>query len=70
MLKKLEKGDAQWITKKMVLGWAIDTDQEILMLPSMRRYKLAGSLAAIKIERQECLRKHGTESSNLRRAVP
>ena len=47
LLKKLAKCDAQWIITKTVLVWAIDTAQQILMLPIICRDKLAGSLAVI-----------------------
>ena len=47
MLKKLVKCDAQWIITKTVLVLAIDTAQKILMLPIIRRDKLAGALAVI-----------------------
>ena len=32
-LKKLRKGDAAWSTKKVILGWAIDTVKQVLTLP-------------------------------------
>ena len=32
-LKKLRKGDAAWITQKVVLGWAVDTLKQFLSLP-------------------------------------
>ena len=46
-LNKMEKGNAKWSTNKAVLGWEIDTSQQILTLPSTCRGKLAGGLAAI-----------------------
>ena len=35
--KKLRKGDAAWITKKVILGWAIDTAKQVLTLPDDRK---------------------------------
>ena len=32
-LKKLRKGDATWSTKKVILGWKIDTVKQVLNLP-------------------------------------
>ena len=33
LLKKLCKGDAAWITQKVVLCWEIDTVKQVLTLP-------------------------------------
>ena len=46
-LKKLEKIDAKWSTKKTLLGWEIYTAHQILTLPSIHRGKLVDSMAAI-----------------------
>ena len=39
-LKKLCKGDAAWSTKKVILGWAIDTAKQVLTLPDDRKSSL------------------------------
>ena len=36
-LKKLRKGDAACSTKKVILGWAIDTAKQVLTLPDDRK---------------------------------
>ena len=56
-------GDAKWSTKNTFLGWAIDTAQQILILPSMRRGKLAGALSAIPNRGAGFSKKNGTNSS-------
>ena len=39
-VKKLQKGDARWTTRKMILGWIIDTYHETIELPSHRADRL------------------------------
>ena len=46
-LKKLTKGDANWSTKKVVLGWAIDTAKQIIALPSTNRDRIEDATAGI-----------------------
>ena len=43
-LKKLCKGDAAWSTKKVILGWAIDTAKQVLTLPDDRKSSLLALL--------------------------
>lgn len=38
--KKLRKGDATWSTRKIVLGWLIDTLRRTIELPAHRRQRL------------------------------
>ena len=46
-MKKLLKGDAHWSTKKVILGWEIDTKAGTIQLPEHRREKLAALLASL-----------------------
>lgn len=39
-VKKLQKGDAHWATRKTVLGWIVDTIQETIELPARRLQRL------------------------------
>ena len=57
LLNKLLKYDAQWSTKKTVLGWAIDISQNIFMLPSTCREKLVYSLSAIPNQARRVIKK-------------
>ena len=40
-LKKLLKGDGSWETRKLVLGWIIDTLRQTLELPPHRKEQVA-----------------------------
>ena len=46
-LKKLRKGDVAWSTKKVILGWAIDTKKQVLTLPDDRKSNLPALLDTI-----------------------
>jgi hypothetical protein len=46
-VKKLGKGDAAWTTRKVVLGWIIDTVQMTIELPPHRLERLHELLAAV-----------------------
>jgi hypothetical protein len=46
-VKKLRQGDAYWTTRKMVLGWIIDTVKMTLELPLHRHARLLEILATI-----------------------
>ena len=39
-LSKLAKGDAKWATRKVLLGWIVDTVSETIELPEHRRLRL------------------------------
>jgi hypothetical protein len=39
-IKKLQKGDARWSTRKTVLGWTLDTVRETIELPQRRLDRL------------------------------
>ena len=39
-LKKLRKGDNAWITKKVILGWTIDTAKQVITIPEDRKSSL------------------------------
>ena len=47
-LKKLRKGDGTWTTKKIMLGWEIDTIAKTITLPPHRILRLQEILAAIR----------------------
>ena len=36
-LKKLLQGDGSWVTRKLILGWIIDTLQQTIKLPPHRK---------------------------------
>jgi hypothetical protein len=44
--KKLRQGDGHWETRKLVLGWIIDTIQMTIELPPHRRERLKTLLAS------------------------
>ena len=46
-LKKLLKGDGSWETRKLVLGWIIDTLRQTLELPPHRKLQLASLFASL-----------------------
>jgi hypothetical protein len=43
-LSKLQKGDALWATRKVMLGWIIDTAAETIELPDHRTERLSSLL--------------------------
>lgn len=44
-IKKLGKGDGAWSTRKIILGWLIDTERRTIELPPHRRGRLEEILA-------------------------
>jgi hypothetical protein len=46
-VKKLGKGDAQWATRKNILGWILDTVWHTIELPPRRRAQLHAILAEL-----------------------
>jgi hypothetical protein len=40
-LKKLLKGDGSWATRKLLLGWIVDTQRQTIELPAHRKLELA-----------------------------
>ena len=46
-IKKLKKGDATWSTRKVMLGWLIDTMRETIELPPHRIKRLKEILSSI-----------------------
>jgi hypothetical protein len=46
-VKKLLQGDACWATRKVILGWIIDTLKMTIELPQHRQERLAEILASI-----------------------
>ena len=53
-LKKLRKGDAAWSTKKVILGWAIDTEKQVLTLPEDRKASLLALLDTVSPSASRC----------------
>ena len=45
--KKLGKGDAHWSTRKVILGWILDTARETIELPPRRLQRLRDILASL-----------------------
>ena len=45
--KKIHKDDADWITKKVILGWAIDTAKQLLTLPDYCKSSLLALLDTV-----------------------
>ena len=56
-LKKLCKGDAAWSTKKVILGWAIDTAKRVLTLPEDRKANLLALLDTVPPSASRCSRR-------------
>jgi len=59
LVSKMIKGDATWATRKIVLGWLIDTTQKTINLPSHRYDRLLEILASIhpkqkRVATQQC----------------
>ena len=46
-VNKLNKGDALWTTRKIVLGWVIDTHTQTIELPQHRSERLLSILNAL-----------------------
>jgi hypothetical protein len=46
-VKKLGKGDAQWSTRKNILGWTVDTVQHTIELPPRRQARLHAILSEL-----------------------
>ena len=46
-IKKMKKGDATWGTRKVMLGWIIDTVRQTIELPEHRVHRLHEILASI-----------------------
>ena len=51
-LSKLAKGDAKWATRKILLGWVVDTISETIELPEHRRQRLMEILDSLKDRRR------------------
>ena len=46
-LKKLERGDGSWTTRKVLLGWMVDTLWQTLELPGHRELELTQLLSSL-----------------------
>ena len=51
-LKKLLKGDGSWATRKVLLGWLIDTVRQTMELPPHRKQALAEIFAGLRATRR------------------
>ena len=51
-LSKLAKGDAKWATRKILLGWIVDTVSETIELPEHRRLRLFEILNGLRDRRR------------------
>ena len=47
-LKKLLKGDGSWGTRKVILGWVVDTVRQTIELPAHRKAELAEIFEGLK----------------------
>jgi len=55
-VKKMKKGDACWTTRKVMLGWLIDTVASTIMLPPHRHERLLAIFAELKGRRRVALK--------------
>ena len=55
-LSKLAKGDAKWATRKILLGWIVDTVAETIELPEHRRIRLLEILTGLRERRRVSLK--------------
>ena len=55
-LSKLAKGDARWATRKVLLGWIVDTVSETIELPEHRRLRLLEILDGLRARRRVSLK--------------
>ena len=46
-LKKLERGDGSWTTRKILLGWMLDALRQTLELPGHRKLELTQLLSSL-----------------------
>ena len=56
-IKKMKKGDARWTTKKVMLGWELDTVDKTIRLPPHRVERLREILSSIKPKQRAILTK-------------
>ena len=56
-LKKPRKGDAAWITQKVVLGWDIDTVKQVLTLLDYHKINLLTMINTIPPSASRCSRR-------------
>ena len=70
-IKKLGKGDAHWGTRKVVLGWIIDTVQATIELPPRRLQRLQDILVSLpRTKKRIAVRQWHKILGELRRAGP
>ncbi|WP_317202287.1 hypothetical protein [Janthinobacterium sp.] len=55
-LSKLAKGDAKWATRKVLLGWIVDTVSETIELPEHRRTRFLEILETLQSRRRVSLK--------------
>ena len=68
-LSKLAKGDAKWATRKVLLGWIIDSVAETIELPEHRRLRLLEILDSLRHRRRVSLKQWHKALGELRSMV-
>ena len=68
-LNKLNKGDAQWATRKLMLGWVLDTVRETIELPPHRIERLHSILSSLRARRRISLKQWQQQLGELRSMV-
>ncbi len=70
-IKKLRLGDANWATRKQLLGWIVDSVQRIILLPAARYTKIRALLDTFPRSAHRCtLHKWQVLCGNLRSILP
>ena len=57
-IKKLCKVNAAWSTQKVILGWAVDTVQQVRTLPLDHKEKLTSLLDSFTLGERKCACRH------------
>jgi hypothetical protein len=68
-MKKLHKGDAKWSTRKILLGWLVDTVAETISLPDHRADRLVDILSSLLQRRRISLKMWQQQLGELRSMV-
>jgi hypothetical protein len=68
-MKKLHKGDAKWSTRKVLLGWIVDTIDETITLPDHRAERLHHILSTLLQKRRISLKMWQQQLGELRSMV-
>ena len=68
-LSKLAKGDAKWATRKVLLGWIVDTIIETIELPDHHRLRLLEILTGLHGKRRGSLKEWHKALGELRSMI-